>query len=311
MRRRLWLTLVMGIILIAVMVLAQEEPIRLRARMAIHAGDAWELTIAVADGEAGDQISVALLNGVQVLADRLTLGSGGAAVWRLPPGQITQAGDSLVIVRSGEDEVRRRLRVDPLQPATVDFFTTTNTLLAYGQDSATIMILPRDIWGNAPASSRFSLTVRYPDGTRLLPRFSYAGGIGWTEVTSQGGPGLVRLATEQGALSAALELQQTPATPHQIDLMVEPGCVLNDGRSVIALRADVRDAYGYAVADGTLITFNWAAGFGYGRTVDGQAVLRIPAPAEVGQTLYQARVGRVQSVLTAVEVSRGRCDDGR
>jgi hypothetical protein len=310
MRRLSILVFVTGCIIGAAFLLQGAPRVRLTSLNTIHAGDAWEVTVSVSDSAAGEQVQVMLLNGLRTFEETLTLGAGGVAVWRIPSGQITQAGDSILIVRYNGEQLRRILHVMAEPPAIADLFTTANSLFAYGDSSATIMLLPRDRWGNAPhGTEEFSLDIRYPDGTRIDRTFTYRGGLGHLSLRSQGGPGRVRLALDHDRLDQSLELHQSPGPPHRIALTLEPTCVLNDGRDLLSLSATVHDSGGHFVADGTLVTFIWLDGIGRAQTINGVARLRLPAPDHTSLRSYRAIAGDAEAAPVFLRVNEEGCPD--
>lgn len=285
------------------------HPIQLEAAWDINAGEAWELSIVVTNGMVGDPVQVILLNGLQVLDETLALGTGGMALWRVPAGQITQAGESIVIVIHGNEERRQSLIVRAGEVVDGDFFSTANTLIGYGKSKITLLLLPRDEWGNAANEpSRFLVDIRYPNGKQIQGGFIYHGGIGRYTLTSYGEPGRVRLTLTKPAFPSTLELMQTADEANSIDLHLSPSCIYRDGRDLVSLIAIVHDAHGNPVVNGTLVIFIWEDGQGYGLTVDGQATLRIPSPPETGEFIYQASVADTQSSLRSLRVVQGDCN---
>lgn len=289
-----------------------DAPILLGGRATIFAGDPWQLTLTASHLPAGERVDMVLLNGLQHITGTLTVGTGGVAHWHIPAGTITQAGQSLIIARHGEHETRRSLLVLPQIPVSVELFTTANTIPAYGEGQATLMILPHDEWGNAPRDIEiFDLQVQDMVGASEIHSFHYDGGLGRYTLVSRGEPGRLRLSLIYRDLSATLELMQSPLAPHAIDLILTPRCVLADGRDMISLAAMVSDRHDNTVTDGTLVIFAWDDGFGYGQTVDGQAVLRLPPPVVSGRFAYYAMASEAQSNIAYLDVVTDTCEAGQ
>lgn len=303
----IFFTLIAGLLIV---VLSQPDDvlIELDAQTRIEAGQAWTVTISIPYADAGDMVEAVLMNGLQTLTTQLMLGDGGMARWSIPANRITQAGRSLLWVRYHDYEVRHTLDVAPQEATTADLFSTSNDLVAYGESQTTVIVLPRDEWGN-PANDDTPLTLhsRYPDGTTRSDVFDYVGGIGWLILPSQGQVGRVRLMIAHDVIDATLELRQTPNQPDAITLKIQPPCVLNDDRDLVTLIANVADAQGYPVVDGTLVTFRWREGFGVERTIDGRATLRLPAPTRIGWHFYRAQAGNVQSLYRWLRVTGEAC----
>ncbi|GAB4530048.1 MAG: hypothetical protein OHK0046_50380 [Anaerolineae bacterium] len=299
---------VFGALVVVAQVITLTRPvIRLDAAWRIRAGEAWELNVTVDHAAAGEAVTVRVFNGLQRLETTLTLGTGGVALWQVPEGLITQAGVSVVMVQTADVEKRRLLRVIPERLTLLELFSTANIIPAYGEGDTTLMILPRDTWGNPPTDvTSLEARVRYPDGSIRTLLFDYAEGIGWVTMPSQGEPGRVRVQiTEE--VAALLELVQAPGTPESVRLHIRPGCVLNDGRDRVTLEAQVSDAEGSPVVDGILVTFTWPGGFGTGRTIDGRAMLSLPAPTQAGTVTFTATAATITSAPAALRVTDGVC----
>lgn len=284
--------------------------ITLESTERIRAGDAWDVAISIPTTQTGAQVDAFLVNGMRTFDVTLTLDTGGVAVWQFPADEITQAGASQLIVRYGDQEARRSLQVMPLAATDVDLFTTANALPAYGDGAATIMVLPRDEWGNAPPNiDTLLLDVLYPDETHRQNTFNYVQGLGWLDLRSVGNPGRVRLGLTEGGLLADLELTQTPGTAASVIARVEPSCITADGRDLMTVTAHVRDKAGNAVAAGTLVTFTWLDGQAAAQTIDGLATLRLPTPTKPGWMIFRAHVGELRSEVAILQVAVGRCSD--
>ncbi|QPC84960.1 hypothetical protein G4Y79_11495 [Phototrophicus methaneseepsis] len=309
-RKYILLTAVLlGIAFRLVYAFSETGKITLEGPITLTAGEAWALNITIDNGSVGDTLEASIINGLQVLHETLTLGTGSIALWHIPEGTITQAGESLLIITYGNDTVEQNLAVLPAEPAQVDLFSTMNSLPSYGEGETTVMILPRDLWGNAPPNdSHFSLHVQYPTGESLMYPFEYREGLGYLQLVSQGGPGRLRLSIAQDQLAASLELVQTSGVPSKVELELVPDCVLNDGRDMVTLEATILDSNAYNVVDGTLVTFTWDDGQGYGRTIDGTAMLRLPAPLQTGHFVYGASSGQAHAEPAMLEVTAERCD---
>jgi len=312
--KKLWITAVfIGWCIGTVFALPTGQQPTIDALPAIDAGDPLTITVMVPDGNAGETLPVTVFNGVQQITTTLTLGSGGVAIWYIPEDTLIQAGESLIHITYDHQVFSHPLEVLPTSPDAVDLFTTANTLSAYGDGSATIMMLPRDQWGNATdAALDYDLSIRYPDGTAQESTFTYQHGLGWLTLHSVGDPGRVRLSLESSSLTASLELMQTASVPYTIELRLSPDCVLNDGRDRVTLVAVLRDREGSPVSDGTLVTIDWGeAGSGYGRSINGRVELSLPAPTHTGIIRYQARSGNAVSNVVFLRVTEEGCTDDR
>jgi hypothetical protein len=263
----------------------------------IVAGDAWQMDIEVVGAVAGERVETLLLNGLHIHTASLQLGSGGVARWVLPAGQLSVAGDSLAIVRSGDHEVQTILTVWPGPPETLNLLTSANTLAAYGEQRGMVVALGTDEWGNALQSTTARVEAFYPDGRRRIQMLPLQEGLAWMWIASRGEPGRLRVSSQLDAhITDSLDIKQAPGPAASITLAVDPPCLTQaDGRDIIVLEAQVSDAYGALVADGTRVLFVWPDGAGTGSVLSGRAILRIPVPAETGTVEFTAMAGTAQS----------------
>ncbi|MDX2141270.1 MAG: hypothetical protein SF123_24510 [Chloroflexota bacterium] len=273
----------------------------------ITAGDAWTLRIHVPAGQAGEPVNIQMYHGLRRLDAELMLGSGGVAAWEVAAGALTQSGMSLIVVRYQETEARASLTVMPSVFTRADFFATLNTIAAYGDEATTLLLLPRDDWGNSVAAGGFSVSIRYPDGvTKRLP-MSGIHGIAWAELTSGGSPGRIRVSLNELRLGTPLEIQQVAGAAHNITLQLASDCVLADGRDMIMLTAQVQDRHGVPVVDGTLVRFLWDGGAGSAITTDGNARIRLPAPTVHGEYRFWAVSDAAHSPEVRLRVVNESC----
>jgi hypothetical protein len=287
---------------------ADEEPIQVTTRSFIRAGDALSIRVQVNEAVAGDTVDITLANGLNFIDDVLILGTGGVAVWNIESKVITQAGTSLLIVQYNDWVVRQSLRVLPLHTDHINVFANVNNIVAYGEDSTTIIILPEDRWGNTSRNAdKFDVQIIYPDTSRVTDDFRRLGGIGLYELVSKGSPGRVRITAESDDVTSLLELMQIPATADKIDLSISPTCVLSDGRDIMTILMDVTDRYNEAVTDGTLLTVRWDDGMGFARTIDGFATIHLPALDIVGEYQFTAQVRDVVSSDATLRVVEESC----
>jgi hypothetical protein len=275
-----WIRLLLIVLVIGWLVWPTSDgSVQIRVPQAVVAGSSIQVEVILDHPEAGKKIDLLLLNGLQRYQTSVSTNSDGIAYWLLEDDIVTQAGESLLLARYNGTELRHTIKVLPLEPDTTDLFVTLNTIAGYGEGTSTIMLLPRDRYGNAPqAIPEVKLAVLYPNGESATLPFSYRNGLGWVALVSAGDPGRVRLTLQHPVLSASYELQQTASDPANIRLEVNSTCVLADGRDTLSLLAQVTDAYNNPVTDGTLVIFRWENGFGYGITESGQANFRFPAP---------------------------------
>lgn len=312
MTNRHKLTLILAIAIAYVLGLllasAEPDPIHITMRAFIRAGDSLSVTVRVDNAEASDTIDMTLANGLHLIDETLTLGTGGIAVWQIPEAVITQAGTSVLVARYDNAVQRKQLTVLPLTTHEIDVFADANNIVAYGEESTTIMILPEDRWGNTPSQrNQFVVDVIYPDTSRDKGKFDLLSGLGLYTLTSQSDPGRVRIEASTQDVTEQLELMQIPSQADEIELTIHPDCLLDDGRDLVTLSISVQDEQSQAVTNGTLITILWDDGKGFARTLDGVATLRLPAFQDVGDYLFRAQVGNVRSAKATLRVVEESC----
>jgi hypothetical protein len=282
----------------------------LKAPRQIHAGDAWTLNIRAEPGQAGDKVQAVLFNGLRREDAVLILGTGGIAEWQIPARILTQAGQSLAILRYLNAEARYEFQVLPGSPQAVDLLTTANNLTAYGAAKTMLVALPRDAWGNPPPDTlHINASVQFPDTPAQPVNFRYHAGIGWTWLSSQNKPGRVRIQMQLADAYASLELNQVAGSPARIVFAVSPDCALADGRDLVTLTATVTDESGQAVTNGTLVTFLMENGSGSSQTIDGRASLRLPVPTSPGIYHFHAMSAATTSSPASLRVVQNSCND--
>ncbi len=265
--------------------------IMLDAPWTITAGDAWALTVIVDGAAAGTKAAVTLITGLRRDDVELTLGSGGIARWDVDA--VANAGEGLVIVRFGDQQVRHALIVRPAPAESLQALTTVNNLAAYGEAQGIVMALVEDARGNLVDHwLSATVTADYPVADSATFPLRYANGLFWTWLPSGGDPGRVLLTMNVDAAADTLELRQVPGAAQYILLQSSMRCLeQTDGRDVLTLTARVTDSHRDPVIDGTIVTFTWENGNGSASVVNGQATLEIPARAGT----YQALTGNTVS----------------
>lgn len=193
-----------------------------------------------------------------------TLG-GGYSTSFTPPTTLTGArgqGDWVTIsVRSelGSAEVTATIRILPGAPATVTLAPAATVVLA--GDQTTVSGSVADQYGNAVA-----------DGTTVTLAVT-AGGIDANEVTAggqftatftaparlSGTPGLgvdVTVDASVGSVQATTIIHVNPGPVATLDLSLSANTMPADGKSSVTLTGALKDAFGNAVVNGTMVTLS-------------------------------------------------------
>lgn len=276
--------------------------LKLSGARSIQAGESWTLTIELDTTQT--KVDLLLLNGLVWHHATLTTDESSTTTWEFPKDTLIYAGTSLVIARSEALEEQFSLEVKPLPQSQLEAITTANHLPAYGEGQSLLISLLADRWGNPlRADETLVWEINYPDGTvnTLTPQTTW--GIAWAWLISQGRAGRVRISLDGNGL----DIQQVPLGAAQITLTINPPCLLNDGRDLVTLIAQVADAYGEPVADGSLITFLWESGQGYAPTIGGIATLTLPTPTDARTHFYTAESESTLSTPQALLVSAEGC----
>jgi adhesin/invasin len=187
-------------------------------------------------------------------------------------------------------------------------------------EEATVTVSIKDANGNGFANQTVQLQVdvgllqRQVTGTSLTVQ---TGGNGEVQVTyippltvpANGQATITAQGTVNGRnLSASVVVRVRPGPPHEIQVVANPSSLPNDGRSEAVITANVRDANGNAVRDGTAVTFTlsdnskakWLPTLGTSitvGTVNGQAQARLRAGTEA-----EAPVITVEADSKSVEI---------
>lgn len=270
----------------------------------INAGGA--LTVKVR-AEASTPISLRLYNGIQRLATTLIAEADGTATWELPPNTLISSGESLLIATADGATLTQTIQVRVGDIEQVDFLTTANNLIAYGQGQAMLISLVGDRYGNPVSDFEATVSIQPPNGETEEVPLSIQSGLGWQWFDSIGAPGRVRLTLSAASVRQSLELMQMPAAAAEVTLVLSPACVNDDGRDVITLQARVADEHGLPVSDSTLVSFQWALGGGSAQVFEGVASLRLPAPTAAGRYDFTASSGDVTSEPVALSVETEAC----
>lgn len=284
----------------------REVTITLAGENLIEAGETWVLDVVVEGAFASEMVQATLFHGVHIKQQALVLGTGGVARWLFGDGELTEAGETLVIVAFEETRETFALTVEPQAPAFLETFTTTNSLLAYGDDETTLIAFVADAQGNPFDGAELVLETVDPSGNDEAWQFDTRYGLGLQSFMSRGNPGLLQVEISLDELQNELALVQQPGHPVDVDFSITPNCVLAGGDASITLRARISDQAGFAVVDGTTVQFAWRTGEASAIVINGQADLTIPAPSVADMYTFAVRTTHTSSVAR-LRVEEDRC----
>lgn len=250
-------------------------PLQLHAPTTITAGAAWQVEV---EGTPDNAVQLSLLTGLQVLSTHITLDSDGAGVWQIEPDRIINSGIALLNASDEELQATLTLNVRPSVIQELDLLTASNTIRAYGEGQAQLMVLGVDQWGN-PVNQRLSQIVTYPQSTPRTHRVTLHNGFGWWWLQSHGVPGSISV----NVTSRSLIIQQTAGTPALLSLGLSTNCIPLGTPTILVISAEARDTYGQVVPDGTQLHLTWTGGGqGWGSTIQGRTLLSVPSPTQRG-----------------------------
>jgi hypothetical protein len=291
------------------LVKAEEEVrIELSGATRIQAGDPWELLVLVEGVEVETIARADMFNGIRNFHEDLHLGTGGIARWEFARGELRQAGTSLVIITVADSSASFSLEIFPRELATLQSFTSSNSIRAYGEGRTSLIAFAYDDYGNPVDDVPLNLRISSPSGEDENYSVHSQNGLVVQEFNSLGQPGLMRISLNFGTIVDNRTLLQTAGAAQSLKLELNPPCVLADGIDEIRLIAIAADAAGNPVVNGTVVHFRWKTGAGTGILIDGQASLRIPAPQEVANIHFTAQVDEVFAEAN-LRVRQSRCDD--
>lgn len=290
-----------SIILMTLAIVSAAQPqentatIEIDAPSQLIAGDSIEIQVTVTGALEGETVEAVLLNGVTIHARTLTLGTGGVAVWALNEGQITQAGTSLLQLTYGDVSTQHNIEVMPQDIDAIEAFTSSNSVMAYGDGETRLIVLLSDRYGNPILQQRLSVQATSPQGETRTRLYEVRDGLGDFPIISIGTAGILRLRVAAFDVERRLTLVQRAAEPANMDMTISPRCVLADGVTTVTLTTVVTDNRGNVVTDGTLINFSWDNGQGSRASVNGMASLTFPAFSDIGMYKITAQAGEQQA----------------
>jgi hypothetical protein len=182
----------------------------------------------------------------------------------------TQAGVATVTAStSGASPRTVQVTFDPGTVASIRVSSNKTNITADGSDNATITGEALDASGNVvpglPLS--FSSTSQVAGTTQLLIDGSDAAVTRTTDSTGRASTTItgtraqtVILAVASGTVTGTVQLTLDPGPPTQVTVTPNPASIRADGVSTSRIRAQVQDAFGNNVANGTRVSFETTAG---------------------------------------------------
>ncbi len=266
-------------------------PIRLEHASVIPAGGALNLTI---HATRCDLAEVTVFSGLAVTNTSVDLTNGGGRASMA----MKQSGDALIVVTCNGTQSQSSFTVLPGSVTTVQAFPLAGAIMAYGEQSTTVLGIVHDEFGNPVLPADVQLDITYPQaGTITQSHFTRELGLVRTELTSQGLPGLARATLLADEAASNLEVLQLAGDVAQVALSISPACVLADGRERVMVLVDARDGHGFPVVDGTAVFLTWPDGRATVVTRGGLGTIEIPAPGTEGRVRFEVPAAGTSATL--------------
>ncbi len=148
---------------------------------------------------------------------------------------------------------------EPGPPATITLTAAPSSIAADGVSTSTLTADVKDEYGNAVADGT-NIAFSASAGTLSSPTANTTGGIATVTLTSSTVAQSVDVSATYDTISDAKTVTFEPGPPATITLTATPNAIPADGVSTSTLTADVKDAYGNSVVDGTAVAFSVSAG---------------------------------------------------
>ena len=271
--------------------------------------------VAIVRADAPDGLAVTLAAqgsyGMRVYAGVF---ASGRATITLRGEHTRQTGMITLIARAGaargegQVEIRPNPPADPVLP-----IVGPRSVAADGEHETMALAVPFDDYGN-PVAEGTPLTLRilHP-GDQLEQQtltVTHLLAWGWVSSSTRAGRAVVSAAVGD-AHGPDTTYDEVPTWPAPFGLSASPPNLPADGRQLLTLRTDlIRDRFGNAMTDGTLVTFVVELAGSEPRfipayTVDGAAEAQLQAPIAPGTVTVRATLYGVESRPLTIRFAAG------
>jgi hypothetical protein len=277
--------------------------LNIRAPATVPAGAA--VPVEVERVEAPDGLVVALVAqgsyGARVYQAAF---ARGVARLQLPGEDTRESGTVALIATSGAARGEASVEILPGPPAdAVTPLVGPRSIVADGQHQTMTVAVPFDDYGNPVAEGTpVEFRALHP-GERLERQTGVVSHlVAWRRIVSGTRAGRTTVtAIARDAHGPDATYTEVPSWPAPFDLSASPADVPADGRQLVTLRTDViRDRFGSAMLDGTLVTFvadlpGSEPRFIPAYTIDGAAEAQLQAPSAPATVTVRATLYGVES----------------
>lgn len=269
-----------------------------------------EFAAAAPDGQA---VTVVAQGSYGAGVYQTTINAGKAAL--LLPGEATKRSGALTLLATAGTaraemvvEVLPGPPVDPVMP-----LVGPRSIIADGKHWTMAIAVPFDRYGNPVAENTpVEFQILHPGDNLETITVSTTNLLAWQRVWSTTAAGRTTVAVSaQGAHGPDATFLEVPDWPTSFGLSATPSSAPADGRQFLSLRSTViRDRFGNAMVDGTLVTFVAEMAGSEPRfipayTIDGSAEALIQAPGQPGVMTVRATLYGVESRPLAITFTPG------
>ncbi len=182
-------------------------------------------------------------------------------------------------------------------------------IVADGVEHAVVVVIPRDNQGNVVAAgTSVQWRLRLADGTTTTATTVVGGLLAWLGIGSHTTAGRTTVAavvgTADGPTADLFEIPGRPQDGYAITLVTEPTITASDGAKAVQV-AELRDAFGNLLVDGTEVTLEVADPDGSVRTLGGvlnagAVQIWVRPPAQAGISVAHAVVAGSRSAPLSI-----------
>jgi hypothetical protein len=221
-------------------------------------GDSVTVTVGAAAAADGQPATLTMLGSYGPRMYRGTF-ARGTARFLIPGGDTQQSGRATLVVAAGAARGEAALTlapdapVDPITPLVGGRSITADT-----KHWVISVVVPFDRFGNPVAEGTpVSMRALHPGDQLELKQTQIRNMLAWSRMYSRTRAGRTTVSvTAAGKYGPDATFSEVPGWPAPFTLSASPANLPADGRQFVTLRTDVvRDDYGNAMLDGTLVTF--------------------------------------------------------
>ncbi len=230
----------------------------LRAPATVAAGDPLRIMVERADAPEGMPVTLVAQTSYGPLVVTAPF-HAGMAEFRLPASATHAAGMVTLTAHADAAIGRTELVITPGPP--IDPITPLvgpRTIIADGTHWGTLSAIPFDAFGNPVAEGTpVQFRLLRPDGSLEMINTRVTNLLAWQRINSSTHAGrTVVVVTAGEAHGPEASLNETPGWPVAFRLSADPPGLPADGSRLLTLRTSpIKDRYGNALLDGTLVTF--------------------------------------------------------